>query len=350
MTDVNRMDKVMYRLPDATECHRLTGKALGLDGIGDLGGKSGFVFAPFHADASSRLVFLDVATHDVMDVPPVAEAKVHDFVEKESRQDYRRAFERMKARLASTSLKKVVLARRDDLRLAEPLNANEVFAKACRMYPHQMVALVSTTLSGTWIMATPEVLIERKNQKWATMALAGTMSTPGPWSEKNMREQRIVADYIHDRLTRSCVSVDQQPPRTVTAARLFHLRTDFEFTLREGVDIVDVLADLFPTPAVCGMPKREAMETILQEEGLDRRYYSGFCGPWNLSSPDVSASSNSASFGQDAAAALYVSLRCMEISYRNLSLYAGGGLLDESEEATEWEETEKKMQTMKALL
>lgn len=344
MTDTMCMDEVMYRLPDATECHRLTGKTLRLNGIGDLRGRSGFVFAPFHADDSAPLTLLDVATHDVMNVTRVVETKPHDFTEKESRQDYRRAFDRMQARMAGTSLKKVVLARRADMELAEPLDAHEVFAKACSMYPHQMVTLVSTTLTGTWLMATPELLIERQGDMWTTMALAGTMATPGPWSEKNMREQRIVADYIHDCLTRSCAFVNQQPPRTVTAARLFHLRTDFEFALRNDADIVDVLDDLFPTPAVCGMPKQEAMEAILEEEALDRRYYSGFCGPWNL--PHAS----SASSANDAATALYVSLRCMEMDGKSLSLYAGGGLLDESEEATEWEETEKKMQTMKALI
>lgn len=344
MTDTMCMDEVMYRLPDATECHRLTGKALRLNGIGDLRGKSGFVFAPFHADDSAPLALLDVATHDVMNVACVVETKPHDFTEKESRQDYRRAFDRMQARMAGTSLKKVVLARRADMELAEPLEAHEVFAKACAMYPHQMVALVSTTLTGTWLMATPELLIERQGDMWTTMALAGTMATPGPWSEKNMREQRIVADYIHDCLTRRCAFVNQQPPRTVTAARLFHLRTDFEFALRDGADIVDVLNDLFPTPAVCGMPKQKAMEAILEEEALDRRYYSGFCGPWSL--PHAS----SASSANDVATVLYVSLRCMEMEGKSLSLYAGGGLLDESEEATEWEETEKKMQTMKALI
>lgn len=345
MTDTRCMDEVMYRLPDATECHRLTGRALRLGGIGDLRGRSGFVFAPFHDSGSAQLAILDVSAHEVMDAACVVDTKPHDFVEKESRQDYRRAFDRMQARMAGTNLKKVVLARRADMELAEPLEAHEVFAKACAMYPHQMVALVSTTLTGTWLMATPELLIERQGDRWTTMALAGTMATPGPWSEKNMREQRIVAEYIYDCLSRSCAFVNQQPPRTVTAARLFHLRTDFEFTLRDDADIVDVLDDLFPTPAVCGMPKQEAMEAILEEEALDRRYYSGFCGPWNLLLPTSVASPN-----QDAATALYVSLRCMEMNGKSLSLYAGGGLLDESEEATEWEETEKKMQTMKALI
>ena len=77
------MDEVLYRLPDATAWHRLTGKAIGLDGLGDLRGRSGFAFAPFHADAKAPLVLLDVATHEVMNVEPAATAKPHHIVEQE---------------------------------------------------------------------------------------------------------------------------------------------------------------------------------------------------------------------------------------------------------------------------
>ena len=75
------MDEVLFRLPDATECHRLTGKALALDSIGDLRGRSGFVFAPFHAGSSARLAILDVATHKVTDVLHADDTKPHSFVE-----------------------------------------------------------------------------------------------------------------------------------------------------------------------------------------------------------------------------------------------------------------------------
>ena len=78
------------------------------------------------------------------------------------------------------------------------------------------------------------------------------------------------------------------------------------------------------------------MEVIDEYEHFDRKYYSGFCGPLNLadkSHPDAS---------------LYVSLRCMEIEGACCHLYAGGGLLKESNEEKEWRETAKKMETIKA--
>lgn len=85
---------------------------------------------------------------------------------------------------------------------------------------------------------------------------------------------------------------------------------------------------------MCGLPKAEARSIILNSETADRRYYSGFAGPVAIG----------------GATHLFVSLRCMEVSGRRVSLYAGGGLLSESREDDEWKETEEKLRTMKDVL
>jgi isochorismate synthase len=91
---------------------------------------------------------------------------------------------------------------------------------------------------------------------------------------------------------------------------------------------------LHPTPAVCGLPKEKAYRFIKENEGYDRNYYSGFVGMLNpLGKTD-----------------LYVNLRCLNYKVNELSLYAGSGLLSASELEDEWQETEKKLQTMKRLL
>ena len=92
-------------------------------------------------------------------------------------------------------------------------------------------------------------------------------------------------------------------------------------------------AALHPTPAVCGLPKTEALTRILTTESLDRRYYAGFLGWW----------------GQDEAA-LYVNLRCLKLYAGGVRLYAGGGILPESTLEQEWQETCHKMCTMLVLL
>mgnify|MGYP002623594766 CR=1 FL=1 len=250
------------------------------------------------------------------------------------------------------------------------------FQRACALYPRLFVALVSTPRSGMWLTATPEVLLESTPEgRWHTMALAGTMRLDDAdyhrqgggskaddysgiaWTAKNIEEQRLVASYIAGCLHRFSDDVIETGPRTVRAANLVHLRSDFHFTLREssrwdaGISLGSevpqkqsgsalpentasmgrLLAALHPTPAVCGLPKDEAFRFILDNEHTPRRYYSGFMGPL---------------FGS-MQTRLFVSLRCMNITPTHYHLYAGGGLLKSSTEELEWQETEAKMETMR---
>jgi isochorismate synthase len=123
-------------------------------------------------------------------------------------------------------------------------------------------------------------------------------------------------------------------PYTVHANNLVHLRTDFHFHLSPNHSFGTVLSQLFPTPAVCGMPKEKAQQFILAHEHTPRKYYSGFVVPLH----------------PEGHTHLYVTLRCMQISDGACELYAGGGLLKESSDMKEFEETKQKMQTMFALL
>ena len=123
-------------------------------------------------------------------------------------------------------------------------------------------------------------------------------------------------------------------PYSARAGALCHLKSDFRFTLRENNKLGDLLNLLHPTPAVCGLPKADAYRFILDHEGYNRRYYSGFIG-W---------------LDPEGRTDLYVNLRCMHIEDKILTLYAGGGLLSSSELNDEWQETEDKLQTMKALI
>ena len=155
------------------------------------------------------------------------------------------------------------------------------------------------------------------------------------WSTKNIQEQRYVATYIAECLERFSLDFREEGPRTVRAANLVHLRSDFTFTLYNNARVGDLLQALHPTPAVCGLPKREAFQFIVNNEHTPRKYYSGFMGPLLMAGDE---------------AHLYVSLRCMQIVGSDYRLYAGGGLLRDSLLDQEWQETEAKMQAMRRLL
>ena len=109
-------------------------------------------------------------------------------------------------------------------------------------------------------------------------------------------------------------------------------RTAAEETGAEALGkVVDAL---HPTPAVCGLPKAEAMLFIARHEGIRRDYYSGFAGP----------------VGINGETHLYVSLRCARLEGRTMTFFAGGGIMPESRCEEEWMETEAKIKTIAHVL
>lgn len=284
-----------------------------------------------------------------------------DMTVEEEREAYAHDFQRFHEKIADGSFSKLVLSRCHCVKAARPQDPTAVlsrglnaFVKASTNYPRVFVALVCTPQSGLWLAATPEVLLESTTpNSWHTMALAGTMRAADMvqalddndsdvhrlWSEKNIEEQRYVATYIARCLARFTTDIHEDGPRTVRAAHLLHLRSDFTFTLDDGSKVGQLIGELHPTPAVCGIPKEDAFRFIVGNEHTPRLYYSGFMGPVNMGAE-----------GTEPTTHLYVSLRCMQLTQSGFRLYAGGGLLKESDEEQEWQETEAKMETMRSLI
>ncbi|MGL5272144.1 MAG: chorismate-binding protein, partial [Phocaeicola sp.] len=152
------------------------------------------------------------------------------------------------------------------------------------------------------------------------------------WSKKNQEEQALVADYVRRTVARFDTKFTEKEPHTARAGQLVHLKSDFYFTLKNKNILGDVLQDLHPTPAVCGIPKKETFNFILDTELHDRAYYSGIVG-W---------------LDPNGTTDLYVNLRCMQVKEKSAILYAGGGILASSDFDAEWEETDQKLKTMQA--
>ncbi len=264
----------------------------------------------------------------------------------EQRCQYCKDFKHFYGEIANHQFDKIVLARQEAVKPQRYVSSLELFCRACRFYPQQFVALVSFPNAGTWLMATPEILVEQVAQQWHTVALAGTMRAENresgkdendgtiTWSFKNKQEQAYVADYIAHTLGNFASQVSQDGPHTVLAGKLFHLKTDFYFKLKQDVSIGQLISALHPTPAVCGRPKSDTFHYIRQYEHADRSYYSGFAGPIGTARQLTR---------------LYVNLRCMQIHSNYYTLYAGGGLVEGSNEDAEWNETVAKMDTMRSL-
>jgi len=355
----------IYRLPHedhATIIRQKDGTPVELRSLSDLNGRSGFVVAPFEVKSDQPVVLIEGEktichlersrenswTSQAAELSAPRAALGRDDKRERDRDDkpsnyYRIDFANYHSQLENGHFRKIVLARCADEDMPAGVEKMDLFYRACEMYPRLFIALVETPQSGCWLTATPEILLDGKAQDWRTIALAGTMKLEGDqlngegetltWSTKNIQEQRIVATYITECLEQFTGDFREEGPRTVRAANLVHLRSDFTFKLADNEHIGDVLQALHPTPAVCGLPKREAFNFIVKNEHTPRRYYSGFMGPLQMDDTH-----------------LYVSLRCMNIEGDKCHLYAGGGLLKDSTEEQEWQETEAKMETMKRLI
>ena len=345
-----------YRLPHASQYVKVEGETQELFSCAQLNDVSGFVIAPFEVKPDQPIVVIRPDRVTCHPCPAYVQEVPAPRTIKPVTSAYHIDFSNFHAQLLQGTFRKIVLARCADETESEAVSHEHLFLRACQLYPRMFIALVHTPQSGTWLTATPEILLEGHGHDWRTIALAGTMkleeeqlSGEGEsvtWSTKNIEEQRIVATYIAECLERFTTDFREEGPRTVRAANLVHLRSDFTFTLPSNESIGHLIQALHPTPAVCGLPKREAFQFITNNEHTPRRYYSGFMGPFNIP-PFEDPTTNSK---LQATTHLYVSLRCMNIDGTDCHLYAGGGLLKDSTEEQEWQETEAKLGTMRRVL
>ena len=333
----------IYRLPHATRCtlvEQTAGEPETFLSCTGLDGRRGFVVAPFCAEPCRPIVLInpDKVTEMPVEIGSLTDADMLPAVVR--RQEYSADFERFHSQLVQGRFRKIVLARCATEQTSAHIPPIELFQRACKLYPRLYIALVNTPQSGMWLIASPEILLENAGGHWLTIALAGTMQLDENelngegeqihWSTKNIQEQRYVASYVGECLKQFNIDYTENGPRTVRVANLVHLRSDFAFDMDPSA-MGGLLDRLHPTPAVCGLPKAETFDFILNNEHTPRLYYSGFTGP----------------LGIGGETHLYVSLRCMKIVDNQYNLYAGGGLLTESNEATEWQETEAKLETMR---
>ncbi len=236
-------------------------------------------------------------------------------------------------------LEKVVPARTKLIPISEDFDLGFTFLDMLNSYPNSFVNFFHIPHIGTWIGASPEVLIETKGDQFYTMALAGTQSASGEnplksaaWTQKEIEEQALVCRYIVECFKKIRLrEYEEHGPKTVMAGTLMHLRSDFRVDMKKTgfPQLGSVMLDLLhPTSAVCGMPRKEAHEFLQVNEEFDRSFFAGFIGPVNI---------------QDETS-IYVNLRTAALRGDHAILYAGAGVTEDSDPEKEWEETELKCQ------
>jgi isochorismate synthase len=249
-------------------------------------------------------------------------------------------------KIASGAIEKIVPSRFKEVNLPENFDLLKTFYRLCEKHPNAFVSLVSSPDVGTWLGASPELLVSvDAEDKFKTIALAGTLPYGDgmdlksvAWTQKEIEEQALVSRYIINCFKKIRVrEYAEHGPRTVVAGSLLHLRTDYEVDMKE-VNFPQLgsvmLKLLHPTSAVCGMPLEPSLDFLQKNEGYDREFYSGYLGPVNF----------------DGESKLFVNLRCLQIFESTARIYAGAGVTADSDPAKETEEVDMKIQSLNQII
>jgi len=195
-----------------------------------------------------------------------------------------------------------------------------------------------------WLGATPEQLLKVDKKNISTVSLAGTQlyvdNKEVIWKEKEKEEQLFVTQFIEANLNSYSSSIQKTEPYTARAGNLLHIKTDIKAVKKNNVLLSEIITALHPTPALCGLPKIEAKKFIMDNEGYERKFYSGFLGEINK---DFETNETDKSD-------IFVNLRCMELKEKTADLFIGGGITKESNASSEFLETINKSQTIKKIL
>jgi isochorismate synthase len=353
----------LWKTPDQNEKHLIISQR-GLTFVDEVNleeSTSGFVFAPFLPDQQKIIfpadllfrfengVLKEAPSQDAFNFKSEETSTVFAFSVKPSENSNQRDFKNLvKLSLEKIELgefEKIVPSRFKDIPIDKRFDLLNAFEVLCEKNPHALVSLVSSTETGTWMGATPELLVSVKENKFKTIALAGTLPYAPEmnlksvaWTQKEIEEQALVCRYIISCFKKIRLrEYDEHGPKTTVAGNVMHLKTDYEVDMQATnfPQLGSVMLKLLhPTSAVCGMPLENSVTFLKENEGYDRQFYSGYLGPVNIKKESH----------------VFVNLRCMQLFSEKIRLYAGAGVTADSIVEMEWNETEMKMSNLQKII
>lgn len=265
---------------------------------------------------------------------PVAKPTVHSLVEIDKEQ-YMDAVGNVTAQIRQGEAEKVVIARSVQLNFEEEVSS--VAALHNITNEQQESYHFGLQKDGQLFFgATPERLVEISNGRAYSACVAGSSRRGKSMEEdrmlgealladrKNREEHQYVVDMISAVFQEYCTDITMlNGPKLMKIRDIQHLFTPIEAKVEKDIDIFRFVESLHPTPALGGLPTNKSMEMIRNEEQMDRGYYAAPIG-W------IDTEGN----GEFA-----VAIRSALLDGNRAYLYAGGGIVADSEVEKEYEET-----------
>lgn len=253
------------------------------------------------------------------------------------------AVDRAAARLRAGEAQKVVLAREVLARGDGVVSAGAVVRGLRAAYPSCFTYLITGADGTAFAGASPELLIRRSGNHAYSQPMAGSVARGASDvdderlacrlrdSKKDALEHSVVSRFVVDALRPFAASVQADSPEVVRFTNIQHLATSVTAELKgPAADALELAAALHPTPAVGGWPRAAADALIEDLEGMERGWYAGAVG-WIDGRGDGEFS---------------VALRCGLLWEDGARLYAGVGVMPDSDSARELEETELKFKAL----
>ena len=209
----------------------------------------------------------------------------------------------------------------------------DIFHSLCEKNKQAFVFIYNTAETGAWLGVTPEQFLSAHNQSISCMALAATKPSNSnrAWTPKEIEEQAFVADFIAQKMQDLGIKYTKSETTDRIAGNVKHICNFFTADNLTMSQIEKMKKSFHPTPAISGLPQRDAVKFVMKNEKHRRLYYGGYIGP-------VYADGNFDFF---------VNLRSMMFDSSRYCIYSGGGLTALSNADDEWNETEMKSQLLR---
>lgn len=255
-------------------------------------------------------------------------------IEEADRETWSRQVERIRHEIRNGAFEKVVAARHCVVELETGAGSLDVLKRLEQRFPG-CTRFALWRDEATFLGATPELLISRRGPSVSSEALAGTTAHGDAArmmaSAKEREEHQLVVRAILEALDPFCDALRSAPdPRVRELPNILHMQTPIEGHLREPTHILALVRALHPTPAVGGAPTEQAIRWINEHEALERGWYSAPVG-WVDAAGD----------GE-----FVVALRSGLLRDGKAWVYAGAGIMADSDPDAEYAETELKMQAL----
>jgi len=278
-----------------------------------------------------------LSTNGSCETPPVP--GVRSSTPHPTREQWREQVESAIQTIETTRLQKVVVAQALEVDLENPIP--RIFGQLQRRDDGIQFS-VSPAGGPTFFGSTPERLAHHHGSHVDVDALAGTVSRGDSAqetdtlagaledSEKNRHEHQFVSEAIQESLEELPARVEVGERAVRELGTVQHLHTPISARFQEPTHVLEVLEALHPTPAVGGTPRAEALEAIRQTESLDRGWYAAPVGH----------------FDADGEGCFAVAIRSGRLEAETATLFAGNGIVADSDPEEELEELTLKYQPM----